>query len=64
MQLILFSSIPSYSGSEYYSNGSATALIYLGSLVFLGSLVGIGMWLWALIDNATKPNDFYVNYRG
>ncbi|MBA7680782.1 hypothetical protein ES703_89103 [subsurface metagenome] len=33
-----------------------------GTWAWLASFFGIGVWIWAIIDNATKPNSFYENY--
>ena len=33
-----------------------------GNWSFLASFYFIGVWLWAIVDNAIKPNSFYKNY--
>ncbi len=33
-----------------------------GNWVWLSSFFGIGIWIWAIVDNSIKPNSFYENY--
>lgn len=32
------------------------------TLVFIGFLGGIGIWIWAIVDVAVKPPEFYSSY--
>ena len=33
-----------------------------GNWIWIASFFGIGIWIWAIVDNAVKPNSFYENY--
>ncbi len=35
---------------------------YIGWYFILLGLWSFGSWLWAIVDNAVKPNSFYENY--
>jgi hypothetical protein len=50
--------IVSFSSSGYYSASSNISNIVAGINFF----VNFPLWLWALIDNARKPQSFYMNY--
>jgi hypothetical protein len=41
----------------------ATAELVIGALILpFFYVVSFGLWLWALLDNALKPNSFFENY--
>lgn len=45
--------------NEYYLDFSSGPLIGISILM---NLVSFGIWIWALIDNSVKPDDFYKKY--
>jgi hypothetical protein len=40
---------------DYFSGGFLTFVILI-------NIVNFGVWVWALVDNATKPESFYMDY--
>lgn len=55
--------IPSIAVVTARKIGEATTADMLVAFYFvLLGLWALGSWLWALVDNATKPNSFYENY--
>lgn len=56
--------IPSVSAILFVDPGNAGVPFQLLIVFYfvLLSLWALGSWLWAVIDNATKPSSFYENY--
>lgn len=48
-----------YSCTETYDSASIGGLI--GAMFFIG-IVGLGLWIWEIVDNARRPESFYLNY--
>lgn len=51
--------------SAYDQSNIDYTSFYSGPIIILSvfvNLVSFGIWLWALIDNSTKPNVFYEKY--
>jgi hypothetical protein len=36
--------------------------VFTQIILWSGRIIAIGGWLWALLDNATKPQSFYTNF--
>jgi hypothetical protein len=47
-----------YYNQDYFDYSSGPII---GLSVFM-NLLSLGIWIWALVDNAAKPNSFYEKY--
>ncbi len=43
-----------------FASSSSAAL---GATTVFGWVVGVGFWIWAIVDNASKPESFFANLK-